>query len=374
MAEFFLVVPPGWEDELLEEIREFEPLLVQADGLPATEGLGEFQIERGGVTFRADPLLALQVHFFSRLASRCLVRIQKFQATEFFQLEKRLKAVDLKTWIGDAGVGLKIEAQKSKINNEKRIREIAERVWSERIKNPATQTIFIRNDQDHFTVSLDLSGEHLHRRSTGRELGGPAPIRETLASRLIRFLIDRAPASVLRGVTLVDPMAGSGTLLSEASLLYAPRLSREFAFQTQPWIPKILKSATFSSNYRLQEPRIWKKLIALDQFPLARERMAVLRLPSPLEILEKPTDWTPIDQGPVWVIANPPYGERLDAIPTQELAQTLLSFGPARVAVILPERAALALHKAWPPGWISAKFAVSNGGIPCFLLRFLKVP
>ena len=94
MAEFFLVVPPGWEDELLEEIREFEPLLVQADGLPATEGLGEFQIERGGVTFRADPLLALQVHFFSRLASRCLVRIQKFQATEFFQLEKRLKAVD----------------------------------------------------------------------------------------------------------------------------------------------------------------------------------------------------------------------------------------------------------------------------------------
>jgi putative N6-adenine-specific DNA methylase len=372
MAEFFAVVPLGWEEELATEFREIEPFLIGHDGRPSAEGLGELVTEKGGVTLRAEPLLVLQLNFFSKLASRFLVRIGNFRATEFFQLEKGLRSVELAKWLGDEQFALKAEAQKSKINNEKRILEVAEKVWGRRIGRGATQTLFIRNDKDQVTVSLDLSGEHLHRRKTGRELGGPAPLRETLAAGLVRFLIGGEPLSILQNVTLVDPMAGSGTLLSEASRLYLPSKDRSFAFQSQPWIPKLLKSPSFFANYRHLPEKTWRGLASHDEFSAARERLSELGkdLREPLEVLKTPEDFS--NKAPVWVIANPPYGERLKALPPQALAKLLLSFHPERVAVILPERLALDLRKAWPAGWRVEKRSVSNGGIPCFFMRFMK--
>lgn len=374
MAEFFVVIPPGWEEAALNEIREIEPFLLGSDGRPDPAGLGEIKVERSGLTLNADPLLALQLHYFAKLPSRFLLRIGNFRATEFYQLEKGFRSIKLASWIGNAAIDFKIEAQKSKINNEKRILEVASRVFPNPKGDLRRETLMIRNDVDQFTVSLDLSGEHLHKRKIGRELGGPAPIRETLAAMLVRFLVNGSSLSSLQQVTLLDPMAGSGTLLSEASHLYRLQRSRSFAFETQPWIPKILKSETFSTNYRHQPEAVWKQLIAADSFENARSRLAELgtTLKDPLHVIESSSEFKDSKDSRLWVIANPPYGERLKALPTAELRNLLLTTDPERVGLILPEHQAKALIKIWPQGWQIEQLPVSNGGIHCLLLCFIS--
>jgi putative N6-adenine-specific DNA methylase len=379
MREFFIVVPPGLEEDLVQELREVEPFLIGPDGRPDLKGLGEIRPERGGVSLRAEPLAVLQLHFWLKTAARVLLRLETFHAIEFFQLEKALKRVSLETWIG-AGTPfhLQVDSARSKLGQEKRIFETARKIFGARLLDPADESagerLLLRAEADQFTLSLDLTGEHLHRRATGRELGGPAPIRETLAAALVRFLIDRTPLSELRQVELMDPMAGSGTLLAEAAGLYRPLAGREFAFQKQPWIPKLLKSPQFLANARGVPERTWQGLWATDASDEARSRLASLAggLAETLHI-EKPGDEARASAAAaVWVIANPPYGERLEALPPDELARLLLRRNPARVAVILPKKKADELERIWPVGWTTRKKPVQNGGLPCLFLVFTK--
>ncbi len=77
-------------------------------------------------------------------------------------------------------------------------------------------------------VSLDLSGEGLHRRGYRLE-GGGAPLKENLAAAIL--LRAGWPAVAARGGALLDPMCGSGTLLIEGALMaadIAPGLGREY--------------------------------------------------------------------------------------------------------------------------------------------------
>lgn len=388
MREFFVVVPPGLEEELAHELREIEPFLIGPDGRPDLQGLGEIRIDRGGVALRTEALAVLQLHFWLKTASRILLRIEKFRATEFFQLEKSLKRVSFDEWIVKGGkFHLQVDSSRSKLGQEKRIFETARRIFGDRLLEPSSEveadTFLLRAEADEFTLSLDLTGEHMHRRSTGRELGGPAPIRETLAAALVRFLIQDAPLPELQRVELVDPMAGSGTLLSEAANLYRPSADREFAFQRQPWIPKILKSPSFLANARGVPERTWRGLRARDASPEARERLKLLAAklseafsveePVPSKIAESSAKDAGADSSEaVWVVANPPYGERLEAIPPRELTSILTAANPARVAVILPKKKAEELERHWPEGWSVQKKPVQNGGLPCFFISFMK--
>ena len=91
------------------------------------------------------------------------------------------------------------------------------------------------------TISLDLSGESLHRRGYRKE-GSEAPLKENLAAAiLLRAGWSEIAAS---GGSLFDPLCGSGTLVIEAALIAgdsAPGLTRtHFGFlkwkQHQPHI------------------------------------------------------------------------------------------------------------------------------------------
>lgn len=380
MRDFFIVVPPGLEEELIAELREVGPFLIGADGRPDLAGFGEVEIARGGVRLRAEPLAALQLHFWLKTASRILLRLESFRSTEFFQLEKNLKRLKIETWIGaGAAFHLQVDSSKSKLGQEKKIFETARKVFGKRLLEPSSEakaeTFLLRAESDEFALSLDLTGEHLHRRSTGRELGGPAPIRETLAAALVRFLIADAPLSQLQRVELIDPLAGSGTLLSEAANLYRPLADREFAFQNQTWIPKILKSPQFLANARGVPARTWRGLRAFDASPEARSRLSALgsklqenfHSADPAAAIEAPSEGEE-----AWVVANPPYGERLEAIPPKELTALLLRANPSRIAVILPKKKAEELEREWPAGWEVRKKPVQNGGLPCFFLGFMK--
>lgn len=374
MKQFFVIAPLGLEEDLMRELREIEGFLLGANGRSSPQGFASVEVIKGGVLIEAEPLLALQLHSFSKLASRILMRIAKFRATEFSILEKELRKVDPKTWIGDAKFSLKVSATRSKLGHEKRILETASRAWralKPEDENPQ-QRFYLRSDQDQFELSLDLTGAHLHERGIARDLGGLAPIRETLAAALVRYLRQDEPASSLSQIHLMDPMAGSGTLISEAAHLDVPLFSRTFAFQSQPWIPKILQSASFAQNYRLPaKSSAWAGFYAWDENPEARERLQELARRQNLALeLKRGNEFK--GAGRVWVIANPPYGERLKAIPTPELLGLLLAPKPERVAVILPENLARDLMRTWSKDWTLSQQRVSNGGLPCLFVRAEK--
>ncbi len=81
---------------------------------------------------------------------------------------------------------------------------------------------------EQLTVSIDLSGESLHRRGY-RAAAGEAPLKENVAAGLL--LRAGWPQLVADGAGFLDPLCGSGTLVIEAALIAAdraPGLGREY--------------------------------------------------------------------------------------------------------------------------------------------------
>jgi putative N6-adenine-specific DNA methylase len=106
----------------------------------------------------------------------------------------------------------------------------AEHDEAEEADGTDAQLFVVRFVRDSCTLSIDSSGELLHRRGY-RQAVAKAPLRETLAAALLL-------AAGWRGDTpLVDPLCGSGTIPIEAALIarrIAPGLRRAFAFEKWP--------------------------------------------------------------------------------------------------------------------------------------------
>jgi putative N6-adenine-specific DNA methylase len=88
--------------------------------------------------------------------------------------------------------------------------------------------VLVRIEDDLVTVSVDSSGEPLHKRGY-KQAVGKAPLRETLAALFLRQCGYDGTEPVL------DPMCGSGTFVIEAAeiaLGLKPGRGRDFAFQT----------------------------------------------------------------------------------------------------------------------------------------------
>ena len=153
----FAVVPPGFEDVMMSELRAF--------------GFVHVQGEVGGVSFRGDPLRANRV---LSCATRILYRVGRFPAPSFPAFERGFKALDLSRF---GGLTPQASTRKSKLYHTGAIEERVAR-WCP----SGPTTVLIRLNKDKCTVSIDTSGERLHRRGWRLE-NGPAPMRETLAAR-----------------------------------------------------------------------------------------------------------------------------------------------------------------------------------------------
>jgi 23S rRNA (guanine2445-N2)-methyltransferase / 23S rRNA (guanine2069-N7)-methyltransferase len=112
-----------------------------------------------------------------------------------------------------------------------------------------------------FIVSLDLSGDGLHRRGYRLE-GGDAPLKENLAAAIL--IRAGWPAIASQGGTLLDPMCGSGTLLVEGALLAA-----DIA-------PGLMRSYYGFLGWKRFDPVVWRPL--LDEAD-ERRRQGLTRLP-----------------------------------------------------------------------------------------------
>ncbi|MBW1851043.1 MAG: bifunctional 23S rRNA (guanine(2069)-N(7))-methyltransferase RlmK/23S rRNA (guanine(2445)-N(2))-methyltransferase RlmL [Deltaproteobacteria bacterium] len=223
---FFSPCPKGIEELLYGE-------LVSLGGKPKQT--------RAGVHFDGDLHRAYRVCLWSRLASRVLMPLARFTATTTDDLYDKVRGMidwhDHMEVMGSLAVDFN-EAGSSRFHSHYatlRVKDAIVDQFNERFgKRPSIDTqrpdirinVYMRHEE--VTLSLDLSGDSLHKRGYRKE-GGVAPLKENLAAAILMRAGWHDKAR--KGVPLVDPMCGSGTLLIEAAMMafdMAPGLGRKY--------------------------------------------------------------------------------------------------------------------------------------------------
>ena len=228
-------------------------------------------------------------------------------------------------------------------------------------------------------VSVDFSGESLHRRGYRSE-GGRAPLKENVAAAV---LLRAGWADIAeQGGTLLDPMCGSGTFLTEGALIAAdaaPALDREyFGFLRWHGHDAALWARLRAEAVARRAARTPKRCILGSDIDSEAVRMAIANASQ-----AGVADWVHVEKRALvevprpagetgLVVANPPYGERIGAesgLPAlySELGSVLRDRFQGWQAAILTGNPPLARNLG-----IYAKrtHRVFNGTIECRLLRF----
>ena len=167
-------------------------------------GLKPKEIEPGGMiaAMSAAQLYAANLH--TSVAGRISVRLGRFHASEFWELEKRAERLALHAWLPKGStIGFRVTSRKSKLYHQDAIAErlgalIAAKVPGVSVatadgdddepqdSRPTThdQLFLVRLVNDEVTISVDSSGELLYRRGWRQETA-KAPLRETLAAAML---------------------------------------------------------------------------------------------------------------------------------------------------------------------------------------------
>lgn len=216
--ELFLVAPPGLEPLLCDEALE--------------NGFAGARVVPGGVELRGGWPDVWRANLVLRGATRLLVRIAEFRALHLAQLDKRARKVNWASVLrADVPVRVEATCRKSRVYHAKAAKQRVERAIAEELGAPVDGEtglqIKVRIEDDLCTISVDTSGDSLHKR--GHKVAvSKAPMRETLAALFLR------QAGYRGGEPVLDPMCGSGTFVIEAAEMAAglfPGRSRSFAFE-----------------------------------------------------------------------------------------------------------------------------------------------
>ncbi|WP_050603812.1 class I SAM-dependent RNA methyltransferase [Ruegeria sp. 6PALISEP08] len=216
--DIFLIATPGLEN----------PLCAEAQSC----GFAEAKAVRGGVTCRGSWSEVWRANLTLRGANKVLVRLGSFPAVHLAQLDKRARKFPWGDFLRtDVPVKVEATSRKSRIYHAGAARQRIERAISEVLGAPispeADLRVLLRIEKDICTLSIDSSGELLHKRGH-KEAIAKAPMRETMAAMFLRECEFTGDEPVL------DPMCGSGTFVLEAAeiaLGLMPGRSRRFAFE-----------------------------------------------------------------------------------------------------------------------------------------------
>ncbi len=293
--DVFVVATPGLEALLLDE-------LTRLDVKPA-------RAVRGGVECSVTWPQVWAVHLRSRLATRVLVRVQRFRATTWAEMELGLRRVPWATWL-DPSAGVTVQATCNKGSALYHSGAVEERVAAALGRPAGEQVLMVRILDDVVTVSLDATGEALFKRGW-RGPAGKAPLRETLAAALV------LASGWDRKSPLVDPFCGSGTVAIESALLarrMAPGRHRGFAFQSWP----SFSGAAWERLLRGADGDVVEKcppIIASDRdagaVAATLANAAAAGVASNLEVVQRSVSDLVLPSRKGWLATNPPYGQRV---------------------------------------------------------------
>ena len=232
------------------------------------------------------------------------------------------------------------------------------------------QLVIVRLFRDECTISIDSSGALLHRRGY-RQATAKAPLRETLAAAMLL-------SADWRGETpLVDPLCGAGTIPIEAALI-ARRIApgraraerREFAVAGWPELPPGVIERQVADAHEIELPGARVPITGSDRDAGAIEAATAnaerAGVSADVTFIKRPLSAAePIGDAPGLLVANPPYGVRLNEgadvrnIYAQLGKVAHFSFPGWRVGVLSPDRALDSQTRLA----LGQSFETSNGGI-----------
>lgn len=278
---------------------------------------------------------AYRLCLWSRLANRVLLQLNDFACDDADSLYAGVKAIDWPTHIAPQGTlavdfaGSNREIRNSHFGALRCKDAVVDRFIEQGLARPSVEKqrpdlrIHVRLRKGRAVVSIDLSGESLHRRGY-RQSGAMAPLKENLAAALL--LRADWPGVAASGGALIDPLCGSGTLLIEGAMMamdIAPGVQRRYwGFSGwrqhrpelwQPMLEEAQRRRTVAMTRQWPEIRGYDaggKIIAQAEDNIERAGLAGRVRVSRKELsqLTRPTH-TALARG--LVICNPPYGERL---------------------------------------------------------------
>lgn len=301
LHQIFLIILPGLEDLAHRELMEKCPL-------------SNVRVTKGGIEVEADLDWIIEAHLKLKIPTRILLRLTEFKVRDFPKLYQKMTHFPWTKYLSHPEPKWEITCTKSRLNHTGRIEETVQKAlvaalikqplskdWEK--KNYPPQTFYIRISDDLLTLSLDLSGEPLYKRQL-QKIKGEAPLRENIAAALVYELC----TDLSTDVTLVDPMCGSGTFLTEALTFRTPLHLRTFAFEMAPFF----KGKAVKMTKSISADGLLKDAIGFDhnQELLSKVKEEIKTLPIVFNVQDSLK--TPIKiPGEMIMICNPPYGERI---------------------------------------------------------------
>jgi 23S rRNA (guanine2069-N7)-methyltransferase / 23S rRNA (guanine2445-N2)-methyltransferase len=358
-------------------------------------GATEVRAQTAGVACQATLEQAYRICLWSRVANRVLLPVAEFQASTPEALYAGVHGVDWQAHLPPGGtLAVDCTSSRSQINHtqfaalkvkDAVVDQFRERTGSRPSVDVAAPSIrlHLHLHRDVATLSLDLSGDSLHRRGY-RGAQGPAPLKENLAAAvLLRAGWQKLVAEAGEAVGFVDPMCGSGTFAIEAALI-----ALDVA-------PGSLRAYFGFLGWRQHDAALWKSLVeeaherraaaVPERYVLrgydrdaqavraARENVARAGLQARVQIERCDLDALPAAPTRRGLFAvNPPYGERLGEM--SALAPLYALLGKVLRERYLGWQAAVLTGNP-PLGkelLVNAKrtHKLYNGPIECRLLRF----
>lgn len=300
----------GFEDLLADELRK----------------LGASTIETGvrNVTFEGDTGFMYKANLCCRTAIKILKPVTVFNVFDEQGLYDKIKTIQWEDYLSVSGT-LAVDAtvfsknfSHSKYIALKTKDAIVDRFREHTGERPDVDLIHpslrvnVHIDRNICTVSLDSSGSSLHRRGY-KTAPSVAPLNEVLAAGLVML-------SGWHGQNdFLDPMTGSGTLIAEAAMIACnipPNINRrEFGFEHWPDFDQGLFDVIHQACLnKVRECRVSITGYDSDKraVRLARENIKAANLEEFVRVEEEDFfESEKKNSGPLTIIMNPPYDERI---------------------------------------------------------------
>lgn len=349
-------------------------------------GANNVQIERRAVSFTGDKRMLYTANFCLRTASRVLVPIAIFKAKKTDDIYENVKLIDWSQYMTaktsfliDATVYSELFRHSQFITY--RVKDAIVDWWMEhggvrpnvQLTSPDLY-LNIHIAGDTITISLDSSGESLHKRGY-RVANTQAPINEALASGMLLLAGWKGQSD------FYDPMCGSGTLLIEAALIahnIAPGIYRKgFAFEKWANFDADLFEDVSSDDSRERDfnHKIYGSDAGFYAVQTAMKNVKSAGLQRDIEVRQiriQEIKLAEKDTEGALIMINPPYGERLaqdkDVLRLyQDMGTTLKhQFNGANAWIISSNEAALKCVGLRP----AKRIRLVNGDLDCLFNKY----
>ena len=297
-------------------------------------GANDVQIGRRMVSFTGDKMMMYKANFCLRTAIRILKPIKTFKAKDADKVYELLKTFPWENYMTvDTSFAVDAVVYSDEFRHSKfvayRVKDaIADYFREKEGKRPSVQVsnpdllFHIHIAQEQCTLSLDSSGESLHRRGYRQE-ALDAPLNEVLAAGMILL-------TGWKGDTdFYDPMCGSGTIPIEAALIarnIAPGIFRkEFAFEKWADFDQDMFDAIYNDDSCEREftHHIYGYDIDWKAVNIAKANVRAAGMQNIITIDHRDIKEFEQPQEKAIMVTNPPYGERLKPDDLYDLYRTI---------------------------------------------------